>query len=116
MQSSEFRLQNEDAEDRELKRTRSAEVPQGGTAKFLLMLCRVYTVLPLFVLSSRSPERAFLRGSRNPFWRTPAFAQIYGLYFKNSPCQLRCAIPAYLATTSGMMTSAVWLEVVHLLR
>jgi hypothetical protein len=70
MQSSEFRLQNEDAEDRELKRTRSAEVPQGGTAKFLLMLCRVYTVLPLFVLSSRSPERVFLRGSQIPFLRT----------------------------------------------
>src|SRR5205814_7638144 len=38
-------------------RARGSGVPQGGTAKLLLMLCRVYTILPFFFL---------LRGSQSP--------------------------------------------------
>jgi hypothetical protein len=50
MQISDFRMQIENAEKRELIWARWREVPQGGTAKLSLMLCRsrVYTILRFF--------------------------------------------------------------------
>ena len=48
-------------------RARRGEVPLGGTARLLPMLCRMYTILPFFF---------FLRGSWNPESRDAGFRAV----------------------------------------